>query len=493
MKRYEFTCTLLSDLVISSTTATEGFNRSLDYIPGSKFLGIVAGALYQAHSEDDCLDLFHSGNVRYGDAYPMIGHEAGLPVPFDWFRAKRAASTTDTELYLDHLLTQPERKQLTEKGIQLKQVRNGYFAPEEKQHLNITQGFAIRSAYDREELRAKDSMMYGYFSLPKGSVWRFVVEDDTESHGEKIAAALRGKKRIGRSRSAEYGLVEISEGTLLPESAPAEIPASELTMLYAQSNLCFYDDYGKPSVRPTASQLGLPDGSTILWDKSHIRSRLYQTWNGKRHNRNADRLIIGKGSVFAVSHAQAIPAEAYSVGIGAHRAEGFGKILANPAFLLSDSSRLDFELASLPKALSQHSLQSTVPQAPSDSVLLAYLKARQQQDQNVFSMDQAINTFLDHHGAAFRGISSSQWGTIRASAKHTDKWNDLSTLLFHTEIGALYRGQSEKVWRTKDRRRKLEEFLTTIPEQDRVLCTLKLSAEIAKRTRIKNEPTTQSA
>lgn len=43
MKRIAFKCILQTDVVITSNAATEGFYKSLDYIPGSKFLGIVAG------------------------------------------------------------------------------------------------------------------------------------------------------------------------------------------------------------------------------------------------------------------------------------------------------------------------------------------------------------------------------------------------------------------------------------------------------------------
>ncbi|MBK6948990.1 MAG: hypothetical protein IPH16_13900 [Haliscomenobacter sp.] len=87
MKRYQYSCELLSDVVIPSVTATEGFNPSLDYIPGAKFLGIAAGTLYDENSAAT-LDLFHNGKVRFGDAYPTVDGQEGLPVPFSWFYEK---------------------------------------------------------------------------------------------------------------------------------------------------------------------------------------------------------------------------------------------------------------------------------------------------------------------------------------------------------------------------------------------------------------------
>ena len=70
MKEKYFTCKLISDVVLNASLATEGNMETLDYIPGSNFLGIVAAALYpkMEGKEDEVYDLFHSNRVSYGDA-----------------------------------------------------------------------------------------------------------------------------------------------------------------------------------------------------------------------------------------------------------------------------------------------------------------------------------------------------------------------------------------------------------------------------------------
>ena len=68
MKIYKYSATLLSDIIITSNASTEGYSESLDYIPGSKFLGIVAGKLYDEQNINKTLDLFHNGVVKYSDA-----------------------------------------------------------------------------------------------------------------------------------------------------------------------------------------------------------------------------------------------------------------------------------------------------------------------------------------------------------------------------------------------------------------------------------------
>ena len=206
MIRHRYTCKLLSDVVITSVTATEGFHESLDYIPGAKFLGIAAGVLYDMHDQS-ALDLFHNGKVRFGNAYPLLNGETALPAPFSWYFEK-GKSPVQPPVYLYHYLEDADFIEIS-RSTQLKQSRKGYFTPSGK-YWTIDQDFALRSAYDSEKRRAKDKSMFGYFSLPQGSEWSFVIEDDTGYYAELIKSALIGKKRIGRSRSAEYGLVEIS-------------------------------------------------------------------------------------------------------------------------------------------------------------------------------------------------------------------------------------------------------------------------------------------
>jgi hypothetical protein len=484
MKRYRYTCKLLSEVVVSSVTATEGFHESLDYLPGAKFLGIAAGKLY-GENNSATLDLFHNGKVRFGDAYPLIGEEAALPVPFSWFYNKGGGLDDETH-FLHHQMKPEDHKALTEKGYQLKQARKGYFTWQAKQFLAIEQDFAIRSAYNADELRADDGKMFGYFALPAGTTWTFTIEDDMEQHGEAIKKALEGKKRIGRSRSAEYGLVEIAFQREEPVTSGTELPAGT-TLVYAHSNLCFQDTYGRPTLRPTAEALGFPPGSTIDWNKSQIRSRLYQTWNRKRHNRNADRMIVMKGSVLVVQSASSVSTKGFAQGIGTYRSEGFGQVLLNPNFLQAEGYELKLGLQKVDEKdwLGQASSHVRAKSAQ-DDVVLDFLARRKERDEKVFDLDKKINGFLNSDdGKAFKGLSSSQWGTVRAYAKHAANWDTLSKLLFHENIGAFYRGQSEKEWRKNARRDKLQSFLAGIDENDRISATLKLAAEMAKRARSK--------
>jgi hypothetical protein len=480
MKKYQYSCRLLSEVIIASSSATEGFNLSLDYIPGAKFLGIVAGRLYsEAHTNPlKILDLFHNGKVRFGDASPYFDEEPSLRIPYSWFQEK--GSQINDEIYLHH------KESTTDK--QLKQLRIGYFSPSSHKRLKIPQDFNLKSAYDSKTRKAKDEQMFGYFSLPKDSSWTFVIEDDSKQYADEIKGIICGRHRVGRSRSAEYGLVEITFDREITENEALIFPAGEM-LIYAQSNLCFYDEYGKTTLQPTVEQLKLPVGSTINWSKSQIRSRVYQTWNRKRFNRDADRQIIERGSVFYVETPSSVSSEGFSVGLGSHQAEGLGKVIVNPSFLQSSNATLGFRLQKLDikDAWTRKNEGTIVQSTQDDEILLQYLNDKAKNTLMVFGLDKKVNCFIQKFTDVYNGVSASQWGMIRDYATWAENLETFEGLLFDPECGALYRGQSEAIWRKNNRRDELKNYLNQFEGQDKMRFTIKLCAEMAKLKNSKNE------
>src|SRR5690554_1408532 len=193
MKIYQYKCTLLSDIIITSEAATEGYAPSLDYIPGSKFLGIVAGKLYNEEATIQTLDLFHNGSVQYGDASLFYKNNQYFSPPFSWFTEK--GKSIHEEVYIHHLLTSKDK--------QLKQVRSGYFSPASKSFVSLEQDYSLKSAQDSKTRRSKDGQMFGYHSLKAGTEWIFEIRDEKETYAEELKSALVGRHRIGRSRTAE--------------------------------------------------------------------------------------------------------------------------------------------------------------------------------------------------------------------------------------------------------------------------------------------------
>lgn len=475
MKKIAYNCKLLSDTVLSSKSASEGNSEPLDYIPGSKFLGIVS-KIYDENNPQRTLDIFHNGFVRFGDAHLSFQNERSLKVPASWFHLKGEKLTDDK--YLHHKL--PGTKTLNdfiENGIQLKQARSGYFTKDKL--LSVENSFSIKTAYDRESKRSAESQMFGYFALKAGTDWIFYIEYDNEQYIEEVEKALEGTKRIGRSRSAQYGLADITKiGEVLTEDT--KIPAGEIC-IYAESNLCFYDKDGKNTLQPSVENLNLPEGSRILWEKSQIRTRNYQTWNRKRYNRDADRQIIVKGSVFVIETKTGVDTANFEKGIGSHLSEGFGKVLINPEFLISENEKLDLILEK-PDNKKNKEFFTYVKKGENDDLLIAYLRKQVDLNNSEFDIDKRVNEFAENNKSRYSEITANQWGQIRKYAKYSANSEILMEMLFNKEAGFLYHGQSENIWRKKGRRTKLEEAISAITDDYKFEFVTKLASIMAKQT-----------
>ena len=84
-KKLDFKVTFLSDIVLQSSSNTEGKIDNLDFISGSSFLGIVAK---NYDSFENPFEVFHSGKVRFGEATPFSNNQSTYKVPFCFFTPK---------------------------------------------------------------------------------------------------------------------------------------------------------------------------------------------------------------------------------------------------------------------------------------------------------------------------------------------------------------------------------------------------------------------
>lgn len=421
MKTLQFRCTLLSDVILNAQAKTSGNQDTLDFIPGGNFLGIVA-----QHYEElgkDAMEIFHSGHVRFGDAHPEAESKENcrtLHAPLSWYAPK--GKSIEEVCYLHHFYDRDKDHQ-GGRPQQLKQCRKGYYAFDgnDAYLADVPSSFAIKSAYDRKERRSKDEAMFGYSSIDAGVSFLFSVETDRDELAETIKQLLVGEKHIGRSRTAQYGLVKIEEATF---EEPATGNVDNLVYVYADSRLIFMDDEGNAHFRPSAEDLGL-DGGKIVEEKTQVRTFQYAPWNYKRQCRDTDRCGIEKGSVFVVANYKGdLPTAKY---VGSYQNEGFGRVIYNPSFLLSHGenglSSLQFVKKTNDKPKGGNSVLGGTP-------LLDYLCRAKQQDKAEKFIYEEVNGYkFFSKNKAF----ASQWGKIRSIAMQCKTAKELRKELFEKE------------------------------------------------------------
>lgn len=445
MNKLQFRCKLLSDVILSQKAATESSHETLDFIPGGVFLGIVA-ASYDKYTQAEQTVLFHSGKVRFGDAHPVIyqGEQRSLRIPAALYYPKLLGLSASFYLSYFH----DRKKEEQGKPLQLKQCRQGFylFDNDSMTEVATTKSYAIKSAYNRDLRRSDDSKMYGYESLEKNTEFLFSVECDDPYMAKQITEALLGVKHIGRSRTAQYGLVEIIPCEYKEVKSTTDtfmLDGDKCITVYADGRLIFLDASGEATFIPSASDLGL-DGE-IIWEKSQLRTFQYAPWNGKRQTRDSDRVGFEKGSVFVVHLKDGKLPSTLPTYVGSYKNEGFGKIIYGWN-LLQKVGDNGLKALSIMKATRPTDARKVVSV---HTPLLSYLGRMQKEKMAASYIYKEVNGFVKQYGRIFpKDKFSSQWGAIRNIATQYDSYDKIVEVLFE-KVQAEYREPSPTDPRTK--------------------------------------------
>jgi hypothetical protein len=388
-------------------------------------------------------------------------------------------------LYIHHQVENPDAEEY--KQFQPKQCRTGFYLFENElmEELKVEKSFAIKSAYDKEFRRSKDEQMYGYQSLDVGSSWLFEVTLDDEALEDKIKKALVGEKRVGRSRTAQYGLVKIEEANDYKISVESKTNNKKIALVYADARLIFLDEYGIATFRPTAEDFGFKNGK-IDWEKTQIRTFQYAPWNFKRQVRDTDRCGIEKGSIIYIEKKD----DAYELiypeilFVGVYQNEGFGKVIFNPDFL---NVRPDSNGKALYKVKTlEEKKRNSDDKKTSTAPLFVYLEQQRKQAQTEQKTLRLVNEFVNNNKNDFTKENfASQWGTIRSIAMTAKSKQTLKDALFDEKEGYLTHGVAKDKWDERGRRGKFKEFieekeLAKFSDKDFQSAIINLASEMAK-------------
>lgn len=430
MIRRSFKVTLLEDAAISAAAVSTGAHRCLTYIPGGKFLGFAAAA-YDTFGAD-AWDVFHSGRMRFSHAYPLHGDVRSLPLASVWTEGGWC-----------------EAGEPPHKGD-----RDNFFAG----------GVVVRPRFVRRQKTARDRALRGapregqFFdvrALARRQVFAFslIADPRLSTAVERVSALLTaGPLSVGRSRSAEFGLLECEEIDL-----PAPVfPGHE--SLIGKKNLLLYCtspiDAGLVAEADLASIFHLPCGWKLT--PPFPRRRKLVGFNSHRRMFTTERNLIEQGSVLKFEGPALTEPEAQSLveaaraGVGAGRAEGFGEILIEPAFL-----------ETVPERSGTQKPQKVMPEEPKDAAF-AWAKARSVTERSETDDLQFIRTTLDRFEdlytqaydeavsakMPFKSVAPNraQWGEIRRLARQHRTAEALTRVLFGEKEGVTRGSQAARAW-----------------------------------------------
>lgn len=397
MKELIFQVNFLSDIVLPASSNTEGNIRQLEFIPGSNFLGMVAKN-YDKFSNS--FDIFHSGKVRFGDATLLVDNQELYKMPLSFFHPK----LEEHRVFHHHFLN-------GKKLGQLKQMRSGYIFPDVSQGLkveHINYNYAQKSAYDSGKRRSKTSSMYGYRAIEAGTKWQFMVKYDKTMKSddmELLKNTLENSNRLGKSKSSQYGQIDITQ-TGTSSNISEAIKENEEVILYAKSRIALVDKEGNA----TYDLQYLFDGAKIVYDKCQIRTSTFNPYNGAMQTKTYERLVIESGSVIVLESLSESQKKSIEQGVGIYLAEGFGELIVNPLFLMKD------EEMTLIKKEKENSKKDQIKKIEKkfDNATIQFLANRHNKQLQQLALADEVQKFIDNKNSLYEKIKNSQWGTVRS-------------------------------------------------------------------------------
>ena len=444
--------TLTEPLVLSQSNATEGAHQSLDYIPGATVLGAIAAKHYRDFKQQGkAYDIFHSGKVRFHNAYPLVNDQPSYPIPlslhFDKLGDKMAPINYLHKTYANEKDSDPKAiKQV----IQGKQHRKGYAAPTDENQawcfFEPGKTLQMRTAINPQKGKAQESQLYGYQLLKAGTQYLAQISCDDAELAQQLEQVLKNQNSllIGRSRSAQYGKVQLNLQTAKlnqPNKPIIKIDGENHLVLWLASDMAIYNQHGQPTLAPELQDMGLHVQGEFVSKKSFVRTRQYAPYNGFRKSYDLERQVLTQGSILTyklTSELTDADMQTLQQGMGAYTENGLGQIVMDDSFKLLQQSDI-----TLKEHKPKPSDKNQTVQKP-DTALLAYLEdqvvqrdietkyAKQIDDllvelENLYKSARNYNGLMQ--GQSF-GPGKTQWGALRNYATQAKNKQTLLATLF---------------------------------------------------------------
>ena len=393
MKQY-FKVTTIDPIIMTQSSATEGGLQTLDYITGSAILGALAGKLYAQLSAQDSWSIFHSGNVQFSACYPVVNDELTLPVPASWHFAKGHDWQKEGLLQAAVIANHASQHFRRDEQTQYQQCRSG-FINSQGQLAHVKQTLITKTALDGNQTAAK-GQLFNYSAINAGQTFIGFIDGDSEQL-KMIKQHLAGKHSIGRSRSSEFGRVNIE---LIELTQPQVNSAftSELSV-YCISDIECVDHFGLPTYTPSLAELvgDVAASGCLDASRSYIRTSTLSRFNQKRGGFDGEQALISKGSVLVfkdVSNTAAAIAQLSENGAGINKHQGQGWVMANPKWQQTPILSLPiFDAYSVPKSLEKNK-SAKAKMSKANSPLTQFIAVRLQLNSDVKEDLNVVNTML---------------------------------------------------------------------------------------------------
>ncbi len=479
MKKHIYICTVQENLVLISKEKTEQNTQALEYIPGNNIRGIVARNLFSQKEKmenkteiNKVIDnIVFNGNVLFGDAHLIFNKQRSHKIPASYYYEK----DKDNDKVINFPTTDDFKKK------KLKQYRRGYFIFEngELKIAKLHYGDSIKSSRNIAKRSSRKNGLYVYHYLKKGQEFQFEIISNDETLLDNVKNILDNQtKFLGKAKGAEFG-----GKVVFSFSGVEDITIDKATgsILYAESNLCFINDFGEFTACPTVEQLTGDDNNKIKinWEKSHIRFRRFMPYNQFRQNWDAERLIIEKGSVFFFNNEVQFDENLLKKGIGCFVTEGYGRVILDPDFLTKKEIDIFKEEDTSSNNTYNDEIENKEYEKTGSNLLMSLIHNKQEENLSK-QIQEKVNEYVDkdNKNNFSSSITASQWSRVYNATKMIT-----STYTLDMVLEDIQKGKSKEIWKEKDKQL-LNDFLNDEKIKNNKALALRL---LAKKMRLETK------
>jgi CRISPR-associated protein Csx10 len=455
MKVITYRILLEQPLLATQLLGDPNSSVSLPYVPGSLVRGMLVHRYLErkqlpdtgdvfAHAE--CRRLFFDGAVRYLNAYPLVeGSYRALPTPLALLKRKKDELDKDRQeldLYnSSHADAGNEERRDFEDEDNAQIVDIPFCRIDSDEEVRIYRlnpnRVAVHVLRDRTKGRAtrEKGAVFQYEALAEGQWFGGVILADNDNDVALIEALLKQRNVawLGRSRSANYGRVKITDVTAVDtwrEIGSTVAPIDHTVTLTLLSDTLLRNNNGQHLAALDDATLSAYLGVQLHIDKQRTTT---QPNNVGGYNRTwrlplPQAPALKAGSVVVFTIAGAFDAERMAElewhGIGERCVEGFGRVAFNWQMELRPKAKVGNLF--IPTATT-HAPLSTVAQRTAQNMARRLLEQR---------IDAAIQRYLQEQVRKDLGNmpANSQLGRVRVLVRQSLNESNINLQRLHSNL-----------------------------------------------------------
>lgn len=423
-------------LVITDGSAESLGHKTLHYIPGNMLLGAFASCWVRKHKNEDpdlnpeFNSFFLNGKVSWGNAFPMCGQEPSVPIPLCFLRIKNheglpvigqkefseclvtnciELNSGDTDAVEKQVQKLWPEKELS--NVKTKKFQGGFMGENSLNETIVEENFTMHVALN-EDGTAADGQLFGFSSISTGTIFisEIVVDGELEEDLKKLISSEK-EIRVGHSRSAGYGRVKVELDTTETFKTSENKVNGERVYLYLKSPYISHNSYTDPFSSLEKKLREIPGFREIDKDRLYDGFRNIAGFNNLWKKPRRTRSAIKEGSVFSlICDDSNLFIKSLPFALGGDIHEGYGRIIANPSFLMSN--KLAFKAIELKEPEKKDPIFAS---SNRDSFAVRLLRKRMllnicEKESVKFIHNPSIQSFIDSQK---NSISSSQRGIVR--------------------------------------------------------------------------------